>query len=145
LFIAFSGHEPSFASFVGKNSLTASISGNVFASPPSSHISDALEAIEGNGGSLIYVINYTGDRLHFGMAIERSKAELGPKSKADLVYIDDDVALENKLGITVGGRGLAGAILVLQIAGVLAEEKKASFEEIRDTSRKVIENMGNHF
>jgi dihydroxyacetone kinase len=129
---------------VGKNSLTAAISGNVFASPPSSHVSDALEAIEGNAGSLIYVINYTGDRLHFGMAIERSKSKLGPNTKADLIYIDDDVALENKLGITVGGRGLAGALLVLQIAGVLAEEKGASFEEVRDTSRKVVENMGMH-
>lgn len=127
---------------VGKNSLTAGIAGNIFASPPSSHVSDALEAIEGRAGSLIYVINYTGDRLHFGMAIERSKAKPGPDTKADLIYIDDDVSLENKLGITVGGRGLAGALLVLQIAGVLAEEQKASFEQIRDTSRKVVENLG---
>jgi dihydroxyacetone kinase len=101
-----------------------------------------LEAIEGKAGSLIYVINYTGDRLHFGMAIERSKAKLGPDTKADLIYIDDDVALENKLGVTVGGRGLAGALLVLQIAGVLAEERKASFEEVRDVSREAIANMG---
>ncbi|CAD5231078.1 unnamed protein product [Bursaphelenchus xylophilus] len=137
-----SGHEPFAAGLVGKNSLTAAIAGDVFASPPSSHVSDALEAIQGKAGSLIYVINYTGDRLHFGMAIERSKAKLGPDTKADLVYIDDDVALENKLGVTVGGRGLAGALLVLQIAGVLAEDRKAKFEEIRDISRDVIANMG---
>lgn len=122
--------------------MTAAIAGDLFASPPSSHVSDALEAIQGSAGSLIYVINYTGDRLHFGMAIERSKAKLGPDTKADLVYIDDDVALENKSGLTVGGRGLAGALFALQVAGVLAEDRKASFETVRDTSRKVIENLG---
>ncbi|KAI6190487.1 Bifunctional ATP-dependent dihydroxyacetone kinase/FAD-AMP lyase [Aphelenchoides bicaudatus] len=138
-----SGHEPFACGLVGKNSLTAAVAGNVFASPPSNHVSDALEATQSHGGTLVFVINYTGDRLHFGMAIERSsKAKLGSNAKVDLVYIDDDVALEDKLGVTIGGRGLAGALLVLQIAGVLAEDRKASFEEVRDTSRKVIENMG---
>lgn len=131
-----------YLGLVGKNSLTAAIAGNIFASPPSIHVSDALEAVGGKGGCLVYVINYTGDRLHFGMAIERSKARLGSTMKADLVYIDDDVALENKLDITVGGRGLGGALLVLQIAGVLAEHQMVPFEEVRDISRKVVENMG---
>lgn len=152
-----SGHEPFaagksflytkncnlFLGLVGKNSLTAAIAGDVFASPPSNHVSDALEAIQSKAGSLIYVINYTGDRLNFGMAIERSKSKLGPDIKTDLIYIDDDVALENKEKISVGGRGLAGALLVLQIAGVLADKKNASFKEVRETSQKVVDNLGN--
>ncbi|KAI6225216.1 Bifunctional ATP-dependent dihydroxyacetone kinase/FAD-AMP lyase [Aphelenchoides fujianensis] len=145
-----SGHEPFASGLVGKNALTAAIAGNLFASPPSNHVADALEAIRSPGGSLLFVINYTGDRLHFGMAIERAKAKADGEFHCRFgsffvwidVYIDDDVALEHKLGSTVGGRGLAGALLALQIAGVLADERRAKFDEIRDTSRKVVENMG---
>ncbi|KAI6215746.1 Bifunctional ATP-dependent dihydroxyacetone kinase/FAD-AMP lyase [Aphelenchoides besseyi] len=137
-----SGHEPFASGLVGKNSLTAAIAGDIFASPPSSHITDALETIQSSAGTLLFVINYTGDRLHFGMAIERSKSKLGNDAKLDLIYIDDDVALESKLKSTTGGRGLAGALFTLQIAGVMAEEFGAKFEDIRDTARKVVENIG---
>ncbi|KAI6188914.1 Bifunctional ATP-dependent dihydroxyacetone kinase/FAD-AMP lyase [Aphelenchoides besseyi] len=137
-----SGHEPFANGLVGKNSLTAAIAGDIFASPPSSHITDALETIQSTAGTLLFVNNYTGDRLHFGMAIERSKSKLGKDAKLDLIYNDDDVALESKLKSTTGGRGLAGALFTLQIAGVMAEEFGAKFEDIRDTTRKVVENIG---
>lgn len=90
------------------------------------------------------MINYTGDRLHFGMAAERLKANRGSKVQIDLIYVDDDVALEAKMGgaVTTGRRGLAGAAITLQIAGVMAEHAKASYEVVRATSRKVIENLG---
>lgn len=98
--------------------------------------------MNGKAGTLIYVINYTGDRLHFGMAAERLKASQSGVN-IDLIYVDDDIALESKQGQnTIGGRGLAGAAFTLHIAGVLADQYSASFEIIRDTTRHVIENLG---
>ncbi|KAH7730804.1 DAK1 domain containing protein [Aphelenchoides avenae] len=74
------------------------------------------------------------------MALERLKAA-NSQAKLDLIYVDDDVALESKLDITVGGRGLAGAVLVLHIAGVLAEMRHATFEQVVTASRRVVENL----
>ncbi|PAV65910.1 hypothetical protein WR25_13823 [Diploscapter pachys] len=63
--------------YIGRGFLTAAVAGNVFASPPSKHVQGALEATRGNGGAILFVINYTGDRLNFGLAAERFKAENG--------------------------------------------------------------------
>uniref|UniRef100_A0A0M3IX01 DhaK domain-containing protein n=1 Tax=Ascaris lumbricoides TaxID=6252 RepID=A0A0M3IX01_ASCLU len=66
-----SGHEPFAAGFVGKGLLSAAVCGNIFASPPTSHITAALEDLKSKHGVVVFVINYTGDRLNFGLAIER--------------------------------------------------------------------------
>lgn len=62
----------------------------------------------------MFVNNYTGDRLNFGMAVERVKAE-NKDYEVEMVIIDDDVALEDKLDFTTGGRGLAGSTLMFQV------------------------------
>ena len=62
----------------------------------------------------MFVNNYTGDRLNFGMAVERVKAE-NKDYPVEMVIIDDDIALEDKSGFTTGGRGLAGCVFVLQV------------------------------
>lgn len=150
-----SGHEPFAAGMcllqlenisptlvsglVGKNGLTAAIAGNIFASPPSADVEDALEVCKATAGTLIFVINYTGDRLNFGMAGERVKTR--QDTKLDLVHVDDDIALEQRRESTIGGRGLAGALLVLQISGALAGSRGAAFDEVRDVSRRVVKNM----
>lgn len=93
-------------------------------------------------GTLIYVLNYTGDRLHFGMAVERFRSAQ-PDAKIDLLFIDDDISLESKkYQNTTGGRGLAGCVLVLHIAGVLADEYMINFELLRDITQNVINNLG---
>lgn len=55
--------------------LSAAVAGAVFASPPPASILAALRAIKSPGGTLMVVTNYTGDRLTFGIALERAKAE----------------------------------------------------------------------
>lgn len=70
-----SGHEPAFAGYVGEGMLTAAVCGGVFASPTASAVSAAIRAACGPAGCLVLVMNYTGDRLNFGMAVEQAKAE----------------------------------------------------------------------
>lgn len=70
-----SGHEPAFAGYVGDGMLTAAVCGGVFASPAASAVLEAIRAVCGPLGCLVLVMNYTGDRLNFGMAVERAKAE----------------------------------------------------------------------
>jgi triose/dihydroxyacetone kinase / FAD-AMP lyase (cyclizing) len=57
-----SGHEPSFAGFVGAGLLAASVAGSVFASPAAEQVGVAIgraaEAV-GGGGVCVVVMNYT--------------------------------------------------------------------------------------
>ena len=57
--------------FVGKGLLTAAVAGGVFASPSVSSILAAIRAVTGPKGCLLIIMNYTGDRLNFGMAAEQ--------------------------------------------------------------------------
>uniref|UniRef100_A0A0R3S0A5 Triokinase/FMN cyclase n=1 Tax=Elaeophora elaphi TaxID=1147741 RepID=A0A0R3S0A5_9BILA len=152
-----SGHEPFAAGFVGKGLLSAAVCGNIFASPPASHILAAETAV--------FVVNYTGDRLNFGLAVERFNTSREKEmadakvsrylyvskflrrmhvqdGEAEMVMIGDDVALEsNTAGRDVGRRGLAGAVLLLKIVGAMAEEGK-NLKAITSTSRTVNDNLG---
>ncbi|KAA3483967.1 Dak kinase [Gossypium australe] len=128
-----SGHEPAHAGFVGEGMLTASICGDVFASPSVDSILAGIRAVTGPMGCLLIVMNYTGDRLNFGLAAEQARSE---GYKIETVIVGDDCALPPLLGIA-GRRGLAGTIFVNKIAGaaaaaglsladVAAEAKRAS-------------------
>lgn len=56
--------------------LTASVSGSIFSSPPSSHILQAIRTVATEAkGILLVVPNYAGDVLNFGLAAERAKSE----------------------------------------------------------------------
>jgi dihydroxyacetone kinase len=81
-----SGHEPAHAGFIGPGMLSAAVLGNVFASPPVHAILAALRVSAGVKGVLVIIKNYTGDRLNFGMAIERARAE---GLKVEMVVVDD--------------------------------------------------------
>ena len=47
---------------------------------------------------LLLILNYTGDRLNFGLAMERAR-ELG--IEIDMLVIADDAAVENIIGYIV--------------------------------------------
>jgi dihydroxyacetone kinase len=67
--------------------------------------------------TLMIVKNYTGDKLNFGLAAEKAKAD---GQNVSMVVVGDDVSVEgNSL---VGQRGLAGVVFVHKIAGALASE-----------------------
>lgn len=111
-----SGHEPAQAGFVGEGMLTAAVCGDVFASPTVNSVLAAIRAVTGPMGCLLIVMNYTGDRLNFGLAAEEAKSE---GYKIDMVIVGDDCALPPSQGIA-GRRGIAGTILVHKVAGAAA-------------------------
>ena len=99
--------------------LNAAIAGNIFASPSTKQVLAGLRAIQSNAGTLVIVKNYTGDVLHFGLAVEKAKAE---GLTVEMVVVADDVAVGRQKGSLVGRRGLAGTILVHKVSGALAEK-----------------------
>lgn len=110
-----SGHEPAFAGFVGAGMLAAAVAGDVFAAPPEEAVLAAIRQVTGAAGCLLLLMNYTGDRLTFGAAAERAKAE---GLHLEMVVVADDCALQGKPA--VGRRGIAGSALVAKIAGAAA-------------------------
>ncbi|TPI20595.1 dihydroxyacetone kinase subunit DhaK [Mesorhizobium sp. B4-1-1] len=108
------GHEPSHAGFVGAGMLTAAVSGEIFASPSVEAVLQAIRATTGPAGCLLIVKNYTGDRLNFGLAAERARAE---GFSVEMVIVGDDIALPD----IVQPRGVAGTLFVHKIAGHLSE------------------------
>ena len=126
-----SGHEPAHAGFVGRGMLTAAVCGDVFASPSVEAVLAGIMAVTGDGGCLLIVKNYTGDRLNFGLAAERAKA-LG--RDVEMVVVADDIALPD----LPQPRGVAGTLFVHKIAGHMAEAG-ASLAEVADAARAVAE------
>ncbi|MER9300076.1 dihydroxyacetone kinase subunit DhaK [Mesorhizobium sp. M0621] len=108
------GHEPSHAGFVGKGMLTAAISGEIFASPSVEAVLAAIRAVTGPAGCLLIVKNYTGDRLNFGLAAEKARAE---GFRVEMVIVADDIALPD----ITQPRGVAGTLFVHKISGHLSE------------------------
>jgi dihydroxyacetone kinase len=111
-----SGHEPAFAGYVGQGGLAAAVVGGVFSSPPAAAVLAAIqmtcEAKKDAPGCLVLVMNYTGDRLNFGLAVEKARRQ---GYKVELLIVADDCALPKGKGIT-GRRGVAGTILVSKVA-----------------------------
>ncbi|WP_322417644.1 dihydroxyacetone kinase subunit DhaK [Mesorhizobium huakuii] len=108
------GHEPSHAGFVGKGLLTAAVSGEIFASPSVEAVLAAIRAVTGPAGCLLIVKNYTGDRLNFGLAAEKARAE---GFRVEMVIVADDIALPD----INQPRGVAGTLFVHKISGHLSE------------------------
>ncbi|MER8848445.1 MULTISPECIES: dihydroxyacetone kinase subunit DhaK [Mesorhizobium] len=111
------GHEPSHAGFVGMGMLTAAVSGEIFASPSVKAVLAAIRAVTGPAGCLLIVKNYTGDRLNFGLAAEKARAE---GFAVEMVIVADDIALPD----IAQPRGVAGTLFVHKISGHLSEAGK---------------------
>ncbi|KAF9256556.1 DAK1/DegV-like protein [Marasmius fiardii PR-910] len=121
------GHEPAHAGYTGHGMLSASISGDVFASPSARSITQTIQLASNVGKTktsssravLVIINNYTGDRLNFGLAIEKSRNR---GISVDSVVVADDVSLLGRPeNAVVGPRGLAGNVLVCKILGAAAE------------------------
>ncbi|NWV10063.1 TKFC cyclase, partial [Ptilonorhynchus violaceus] len=133
-----SGHEPAHAGYIGKGMLTGVVAGAVFASPSVGSVLAAIQAVAraGAAGILLIVKNYTGDRLNFGLALERARAE---GSDVRMVVVGDDCAFA-KPG-KAGRRGICGTILIHKVAGALAEAG-ASLDEIVEKVTAAAKAMG---
>ncbi len=112
-----SGHEPLHGGFVGYGMLDAACAGEVFTSPVPDQMLFATKAVNGGGGVLHIVKNYTGDVLNFQMAAELADDE---GIEVASVVVNDDVAVQDSL-YTAGRRGVGATVFVEKIAGALAE------------------------
>ncbi|KAG5955062.1 hypothetical protein E4U57_003777 [Claviceps arundinis] len=109
-----SGHEPAWTGYVGSNMLTASVQGDIFASPSTKQILAGIDAVPSDKGTILVITNYTGDCLHFGLAKEKANAR---GHNCRIVICGDDVSVGRQRGSMVGRRGLAGQIGVLKVMG----------------------------
>ncbi|PQK14999.1 hypothetical protein BB8028_0005g05170 [Beauveria bassiana] len=133
-----SGHEPSFAGMVGPGMLSAAVAGTLFASPSAEQVRRALASrVDSARGVVVVVMNYTGDVLNFGMAVEKARAAGIP---AEMVVVGDDVGVGRAQAGKVGRRGIAGTVLVLKIAGALAA-RGAKLEDVAKVARLAAENI----
>ncbi|KAI2609091.1 dihydroxyacetone kinase [Hypoxylon fragiforme] len=133
-----SGHEPSFGAFVGSGLLSAAVAGTIFASPSAEQIRKAITSrVDTDKGVLVTVMNYTGDVLNFGMAVEKAKAA---GLKVEMVVVGDDVGVGREKGGKVGRRGIAGTVLVHKISGALAAQGR-SIEEVYRVAKLTADNL----
>lgn len=132
-----SGHEPAHAGYVGEGMLDVAVCGDVFASPSTIQVYNAIVDTETDAGTLLIIKNYSGDIMNFEAAAEM--AEDDDDIKVAKVYVNDDVAVKDSL-YTVGRRGVAGSVYVHKIAGAAAEAGK-SLEEVTAVAQKVIDNV----
>lgn len=132
-----SGHEPAHAGFVGKGMLDAAVCGDIFASPSTIQVYNAIVKHQSKAGTLLIIKNYSGDCMNFDAAAEM--AEEDDDIKVARVYVNDDIAVKDSL-YTVGRRGVAGTLYVHKIAGAAAEQGK-SLEEVKAIAEKVIANV----
>jgi triose/dihydroxyacetone kinase / FAD-AMP lyase (cyclizing) len=131
-----SGHEPAHAGFIGDGMLSCAILGNVFASPSVNQIIAGIRVCCGPKGCLLIVKNYTGDRLNFGIALEKARSE---GYNVQMIDVADDAALSEGKGIT-GGRGIAGTCFVHKIAGASAKSG-ANLDEVYANAKYTAENV----
>jgi dihydroxyacetone kinase len=131
-----SGHEPAHAGFVGEGMLSAAVCGDVFASPSSVQVYNAILQTKTKKGTLLIVKNYSGDCMNFDSASEMAADD---DITAESVYVNDDVAVEDSL-YTVGRRGVAGTIFVHKIAGAAAEAGK-DLAEVKRIAMKTVASV----
>ncbi|SFK69758.1 dihydroxyacetone kinase [Marinilactibacillus piezotolerans] len=131
-----SGHEPAHGGFVGKGMLDAAVCGDVFASPSTIQIYNAITKTESDKGTLLIIKNYSGDCMNFDGAAEMAEDD---GIMVEKVYVNDDVAVKDSL-YTIGRRGVAGTVLVHKIAGAAAA-KGLNLLEVKNSAEKAIENV----
>ncbi len=132
-----SGHEPAFAGYIGTGFLAAAVCGDTFASPPEEAVLAAIRQVTGSKGCVLIINNYTGDRLHFGAAVERARVE---GFKVELVLNADDCALATE-GSAVGRRGLAGGIFAMKAAGAAATAG-SDLETVKNVAQRACDHLG---
>jgi len=79
-----------------------------------------MDRVERSKGVLIVFMNYTGDVLNLGVAVEKARS-LGVAM--EMVVVGDDVGVGREKAGKVGRKGIVGTMLVVKIAGELAAER----------------------
>jgi dihydroxyacetone kinase len=120
-----SGHYPSYNGVVGTGFADGAVLGDLFASPSAEQVYRIARAAHGGAGVVLGFGNYAGDRLNFGVAADRLRAE-GIDTR--IVYVTDDIASAARSEHSKR-RGIAGTFTVYKIAAAAAEDG-ANLEEV---------------
>ncbi|NIN67930.1 MAG: dihydroxyacetone kinase subunit DhaK [Anaerolineae bacterium] len=112
-----SGHEPTHVGFVGPGMLDAACPGDVFVSPTTEQIFEAIRVVQGGAGVLNVVKCYWDDMDVFAEAAELAHREGIPVAN---ILIDDDVAVSESV-YSHGRRGTGTTVLAEKICGAAAE------------------------
>jgi len=131
-----SGHEPAHGGYVGVGMLDAAVCGDVFASPSTIQVYNAIQKTKSAKGTLLIIKNYSGDRMNFDAAAEMAEED---GVVVDKVYVNDDIAVQDSL-YTIGRRGVAGTVFVHKIAGAMAE-RGSDLAEVKRVAQKAISNV----
>ncbi|TVY82179.1 Dihydroxyacetone kinase [Lachnellula suecica] len=129
-----SGHEPAWSGYVGDGLLSAVACGDIFASPSMRQVLAAIAAVPSEKGAILLITNYTGDKLHFGLAAERALAQ-GLAGKCTVLPATDDVSI---------GRMKCGCLLSLSVAMKIlgaAAAKEYSFERCVEVGKAVNDQL----
>jgi dihydroxyacetone kinase len=119
------GHYPAFAGWCGPGFADGAVAGNIFASPSAAQVYSVAKAADNGGGIFMAFNNYSGDVLHFGLGVERLKAD-GLRVAIGLVTDDIASAPKERRGER---RGVAGGVAVLKMT-CAAAEAAADFDEV---------------
>lgn len=101
-------------------------------------IQNTIARVGGSAGTLLVIMNYTGDVLHFHLAAE--KARLAGFHTSVLV-VGDDVSVGRHKSGKVGRRGLAGTVLLEKILGALSQRDKMTLKELHKAGEDVANNL----
>ncbi|KAG0650063.1 Dihydroxyacetone kinase [Hyphodiscus hymeniophilus] len=134
-----SGHEPAWAGYVGSGLLSAVACGDIFASPSMKQVLSAIATVPSENGTILLITNYTGDKLHFGLAAERALAA-GLAKKCVVLPATDDVSIPRSRAEKVGRRGLAGNVITMKILGAAAVQDY-SFERCVEIGKAVNDQL----
>ena len=127
-----SGHYPAFAGLVGPGLCDGAIVGDIFTSPSAEQAYSCIRAVDGGHGVLLAFGNYSGDVMHFGLAVAKARAE---GIDARIVLVADDVASappEHK----TSRRGIAGGFFVFRAAAAAAHDGR-TIDAVEEIARRV--------
>ncbi|OCG72344.1 dihydroxyacetone kinase [Gilliamella sp. Occ3-1] len=132
-----SGHEPTFAGFIGKGGIDGCAVGEVFTSPSPDQIIEVTKTIEKGKGVLFLYGNYSGDGMNFDISAE-ILAENNIITKT--IRATDDIA-SAPLSKISDRRGVAGIMFLFKIAGAAAQFEKYDLESLHQVVSKANNNV----
>lgn len=132
-----SGHEPTFAGFVGEGGIDACALGEVFTSPSPDQIIEASHAVHQGGGVLFLYGNYSGDGMNFDIAAE-ILAEEGIACRT--VRATDDIASAPPERMS-DRRGVGGLAFLYKLTGAAAQFEHYALPELEALAQKANNNV----
>lgn len=131
-----SGHEPTFAGFVGEGGINACALGEVFTSPSPDQIIEASRAVHQGNGVLFLYGNYSGDGMNFDIAAE-ILAEEGIECRT--VRAADDIASAPPERMS-DRRGVGGLAFLYKLTGAAAQFEHYALPELEALANKANHN-----